>query len=90
MQGRTAKAVGKRTTHPIEDLMRENKQKWEDLLSRQSKSLEDAVKEYVSRYERLPPKGFDDWYNYCVENDVKIIDDVRRIRERRPRRNSSC
>jgi hypothetical protein len=56
--------------------MRDNKQRWEDLLKRQSKSLEQAVKEYKRRYGRLPPKGFDKWYKYCVDNNVKIIDDV--------------
>lgn len=78
LEGRSKKNVGKRLTHPIEELMRDNKQRWEDLLKRQSKSLEQAVKEYKRRYGRLPPKGFDKWYKYCVDNNVKIIDDVSR------------
>jgi hypothetical protein len=32
------------------------------ILDRQSKTLEQAVKEYTRRYGRPPPKGFDDWY----------------------------
>jgi hypothetical protein len=80
LQGRNKKNVGKRLTHPIEELMRDNKQRWEDLLKRQSRSLEQAVREYKRRYGRLPPKGFDKWYKYCVDNNVKIIDDVSRGR----------
>lgn len=76
LQGRSKKKVGKRLTHPIEELMRDNKQRWEGLLTRQSRSLEQAVREYKTRYGRLPPKGFDGWYKYCVDNNVKIIDDV--------------
>ena len=76
LKGRSQKNVGKRLTHPIEELMKDNKQRWEDLLKRQSRSLEQAVKEYKRRYGRLPPKGFDGWYKYCVDNNVKIIDDV--------------
>jgi len=78
MAGRSAKHIGKRTTHPIQDLMVENMKKWDNQLASQSRTLEDAVKEYYTRYGRLPPKGFDGWYNFCVENNVKIIDDVSR------------
>jgi hypothetical protein len=78
MAGRSGKHIGKRTTHPIQDLMAENRKKWDNQLASQSRSLEDAVREYHTRYGRLPPKGFDDWYNFCVENNVKIIDDVSR------------
>lgn len=76
MAGRSAKHIGKRTTHPIQDLMVENMKKWDNQLASQSRTLEDAVREYYTRYGRLPPKGFDGWYNFCVENNVKIIDDV--------------
>jgi hypothetical protein len=37
--------------------------------------LQEAFDEYVHRYKRLPPKGFDKWWEFCVKNDVKIRDD---------------
>lgn len=72
-------AEGKRTTHPIEHLMKVNKERWDKLLARQSKTLEDAVREYKRRYKRLPPKGFDKWWEYAQENEVKIVDDYDQI-----------
>lgn len=70
---------GKRSEHPIEHLMRVNKERWQGLLRRQSKTLEDAVREYRRRYGRLPPRGFDRWWAYCQEHDVKIVDDYDQI-----------
>lgn len=70
---------GKRSEHPIEHLMRVNKDRWQGLLRRQSKTLEDAVREYRRRYGRLPPRGFDRWWAYCQEHNVKIVDDYDQI-----------
>lgn len=70
---------GKRTKHPIEFLIEQGRSKWEGLLARQSKSLEQAVTEYVKRYNRPPPRGFDAWYDYCIKNDIKIVDDYDQI-----------
>lgn len=49
----------------------------------QSKTLEEAVKNYRARYGRNPPKGFDAWYRWAKQNDVKILDDVSSGRPRR-------
>lgn len=70
---------GTRTTHPIEILMAENSKHWQHFLDRQSSTLEEAFEEYVHRYKRLPPKGFDKWWEFCVKNDVKIRDDYDQI-----------
>jgi hypothetical protein len=45
------------------------------LLSRQSRSLRAAVKEYKRRYGRNPPKGFDEWWHFAQANKVKMIDE---------------
>lgn len=45
-------------------------------LGRQSKSLEEAVRNYKAKYGRNPPKGFDTWYKWAVANDVQVLDDV--------------
>jgi hypothetical protein len=42
----------------------------------QSKTLPQAVAEYTRRYDRAPPKGFEEWWQFCKRNQVKIVDDV--------------
>jgi hypothetical protein len=46
-----------------------------DLLSRQSRTLSAAVREYKRRYHRDPPKGFDDWWRFAKKNNVKMVDE---------------
>jgi hypothetical protein len=38
----------------------------ETKLARQSRTLEEAVREYKRRHGRNPPKGFDKWYAHCT------------------------
>ena len=47
--------------HPIHELIRNATYQWDSLLARQSKTLGEAVSEYKRRYNRNPPRGFDDW-----------------------------
>jgi hypothetical protein len=47
--------------HPITHLIAEAEQEWENMLRRQSQSLEQAVREYKRRYKMNPPAGFDSW-----------------------------
>lgn len=67
--------------HPIYQLIQNASLAWEAKLSRQSNSLEEAVQEYVRRYGRRPPIGFDRWYAWCVEKEVVLIDEYDRINE---------
>ncbi|KAG8972533.1 F-actin-capping protein subunit alpha [Tulasnella sp. 425] len=67
------------TRHPLLDLVEEAERKWNATLQRQSKSLEEAVREYERRYGRLPPKGFDDWYRFATGRGVILIDEFDRI-----------
>ncbi|KAJ9095384.1 hypothetical protein QFC19_007629 [Naganishia cerealis] len=67
------------TEHPIYDLVDKARAKFDNLLSRQSKTLAEAVTEYKRRYGMPPPKGFDAWWKFVLENDVKIVDDFDRI-----------
>ncbi|EGO01338.1 glycosyltransferase family 90 protein [Serpula lacrymans var. lacrymans S7.3] len=55
--------------------MAEAEEKFRNLLSRQSKSLEHAVAEYKRRYNRNPPKGFDDWWAFAKQHNVKLVDE---------------
>ena len=63
-----------RQEHPIYELMEKAEERWENLLASQSTTLVGAVAEYKKRYGMSPPKGFDDWYQFCKDNNVKIID----------------
>ena len=47
--------------HPIFELIERSELAWENKLRRASSSLDEAVMEYRRRYNRNPPKGFDDW-----------------------------
>lgn len=56
-----ANAAPRSVRHPILDLINNATKQWEDKLARQSKTLEEAVREYKRRHGRKPPRGFDDW-----------------------------
>lgn len=63
------------TAHPIPKLMTEAEVNFRNLLSRQSRTLQAAVTEYKRRYHRDPPKGFDSWWRFIQDNNVKIVDE---------------
>lgn len=62
-------------THPIPQLMHDAELKFHAMMSRQSKTLEDAITDYRRRYKRDPPKGFDDWFHFAQEHNATIIDE---------------
>ena len=61
--------------------MAEAEERFKDMLARQSKTLRDAVVEYRTRYGREPPKGFDDWWQFAQDNNVKLVDEFNAIDE---------
>ncbi|GAA5833820.1 hypothetical protein JCM11251_005974 [Rhodosporidiobolus azoricus] len=62
--------------HPIHGLIREAKGKWEEKRNRQSKTFEEAVREYGKRYGgRKPPPGFQHWWYWANENKVQLLDE---------------
>jgi hypothetical protein len=63
------------TAHPIPKLITEAETSFRRLLSKQSKTLKAAVSEYKRRYKRDPPKGFDGWWEFAMDNDVKMLDE---------------
>jgi hypothetical protein len=52
------------SVHPIYQLIRDGRDEWDKKVARQSKTLKQAVTEYKRRYGRMPPKGFDKWWDY--------------------------
>jgi hypothetical protein len=67
--------------HPVELLHRAARSAFADLTGRQSRNVDEAVDEYVRRYKRQPPPGFDIWTVYALGNDSPIIDDFDLIME---------
>ena len=65
--------------HPIPKLMAGAQTKFKKMMTGQSKTLAEAVKEYKRRYGRNPPKGFDEWFAFAKENGVKIIDEYDQV-----------
>jgi beta-1,2-xylosyltransferase len=62
-------------TNPILGLLRDGERKWQDMLGRQSKTLEEAVQEYKTRWGRNPPKGFDEWWEFAKNRGVLLPDE---------------
>lgn len=71
----TAAARGLALDHPIPKLMADAEENFRKLLARQSRKLHAAVKEYKRRYGREPPKGFDGWWRFAQDNNVKMVDE---------------
>ncbi|KAF9489253.1 hypothetical protein BDN71DRAFT_1456332 [Pleurotus eryngii] len=65
----------RRGRHPVIELVERAEKEWERKHQRASETLSEAVAEYKRRYKRLPPKGFDDWWQYVQDNDVKLPDE---------------
>lgn len=55
-------AVNPHGRHPIFDLLTRSQEAWRKKSAKQSTTLWQAAKEYRKRYQRPPPKGFDQWY----------------------------
>ena len=61
--------------HPIQVLMDEARSQWDEKISSQSTSLDEAKDEYRRRYRREVPRGFDVWYEWAIVNGVQLIDE---------------
>ncbi|KZO99021.1 glycosyltransferase family 90 protein [Calocera viscosa TUFC12733] len=71
----SSSSVDRGISHPIPQLMLDAQTKFRALVARQSQTLDQAVREYKKRYKRSPPKGFDKWWKFCEEHDVKVRDE---------------
>ncbi|CAH7666778.1 family 90 glycosyltransferase [Phakopsora pachyrhizi] len=71
----------KNQIYPLVELIQNATEQWKLKVSRQSKDLKGAVEEYQRRYKRLPPKGFREWFEWCMKNKVVLVDEYDRINE---------
>lgn len=67
--------------HPIKALIHKAHIEFDEQLARQSKTPEAAASEYLQRYHREPPPGFEMWYEFAVRHKSLIIDDFDIINE---------
>ena len=61
--------------HPIDLLVKDSEARFNELLGRQSKTLEEAVAEYRRRYGIPPPPHFDEWFRFAQSKHVQLIDE---------------
>lgn len=67
--------VNPKGKHPIYELIERAEIQWKRKIQKQSKTFEDAVKEYKRRYKRRPPKGFDLWWDYADYYSIQLPDE---------------
>ncbi|KAK7531704.1 uncharacterized protein J3D65DRAFT_638496 [Phyllosticta citribraziliensis] len=68
-------ALSAKDRHPVEQLIADAEKNWDNLLSRQSQTLEDAVARYRQKFGTHPPPQFDRWFEFAKRKGVQLIDD---------------
>lgn len=61
--------------HPIAKLIDNAGQQFDQVRSRQSTTLAQAVEEYKRRYKMHPPPNFDKWFHFAQSKGVQLIDE---------------
>lgn len=67
--------------HPAAQLISAAETEFQNVLTRQSKSLADAVREYRRRNGISPPPHFDKWYELATRHGVVMIDEFDTINQ---------
>lgn len=73
--GPKPKEVSGSGSHPIWYLINDAEREMKAIRERQSKTLEDAVREYRKRYGMPPPPHFDKWFEFAKNNGVQLVDE---------------
>ncbi|KAK1750500.1 hypothetical protein QBC47DRAFT_393588 [Echria macrotheca] len=61
--------------HPIDDLIKEARTQFNQLMGKQSLNLEQAASRYRERRGRHPPPGFDKWFEVAQEKKGIIVEE---------------
>lgn len=67
--------------HPAAQLINAAETEFQQLLNRQSKTLEQAVREYRRRNGIAPPPHFDKWFEFAQRRNVVMIDEFDTINQ---------
>ena len=62
-------------SHPISQLISRSQSDFDELRSRQSRNLADAVEAYRNRYQVPPPPHFDRWFAFAKRRGVQLRDE---------------
>lgn len=62
-------------SHPIGKLIYDAQHIFAELMSKESRSIEDAAQAYRKRRGRHPPPGFDRWYEFARDKNSVIVED---------------
>ncbi|ATY64186.1 capsule-associated CAP1 [Cordyceps militaris] len=79
--GSTPKAYSDTSTHPIKYLTQNAQRQFDQTVSKQSTTLEAAVREYRRRYGISPPPHFDKWFEFAKSNNVQMIDEFDNVHD---------
>ena len=68
-------------SHPIWHLTTEAERNFEQIKTRQSRTLGEAVTEYRRRYGIAPPPNFDKWWAFAQSKNVQLVDEFDTIHD---------
>ncbi|KAI9891358.1 MAG: capsule-associated protein CAP1 [Vezdaea aestivalis] len=66
-------------SHPVYHLVNHAETDFESVKASQSKTVEEAVVEYRSRYGISPPPNFDKWFAFAKAKNVQLVDEYDNI-----------
>ena len=61
--------------HPIDQLIYDAQHRYAEMISKESRSVEEAAQAYRKRRGRHPPPGFDLWFEFAQNNTAVIVED---------------
>lgn len=61
--------------HPIDKLIYDAQHTFAELMSKESKTIDQAARAYRERRGRHPPPGFDKWYEFARSHNAVLIED---------------
>lgn len=68
-------------SHPIERLVQKAQDDVQRMVEGQSKTIDEAVANYIRRYGRKPPPGFDRWFALAQKENFVLVDEFDAIME---------
>jgi len=74
-QAEQSVTMPKKTTHPIDDLIKGADRIYEDLLKKESRDIKAAAAEYRKRRGRHPPPGFDAWFKFAQDHGAIMVEE---------------
>ncbi|KAI6277390.1 hypothetical protein MCOR27_006021 [Pyricularia oryzae] len=73
--GSSSSSSSSNNEHPIDKLIRDADANFRSVLSKESRTLEDAAARYRERRGRHPPPGFDQWWQLATANRAIVVED---------------